>query len=918
MLILILELFLILFSPIKAAQLIQGDNKNSIQSFSFPIGLNKIYRPTGMLVVAAQQAVPENIYSIAISGINNNDFLGITPLKVKLNNVDEQSNPLNGAQINLMSLLGMMPVVVKEGDGSSIYINQLQMNSNIPIVTSAQNIHDASGISNTAKIVGLQTSQPGTDNPSIGSIVFAAVQSAAGNFGTGDSGIIFLIFQKTSTKVTENGQEKIVDSFSFNIFDAQNGIANGNRAVQLNVSTPAVKINGDLTNITNQIVDMHWDENLSRLYIALQGQAGPGATDGIRAVVMAYIQNNQLILSPIAPDSAIAGTNQIIAAQGALTSVSIDKVRTMSTSTYLKYLIVTTANQVFALPLVNNGGNFLGTIADKTQTAKSVFNNTGTQAFTARILISPATTPSGMPNNTDIAAQIGQGPLPANVQDIFISGDSVYVAISNSGNAQEPGIFYSQAIFGPDGSIVNWTKWVRTYTQGRSIFGINQDINSTKAWYLTGSSQFATSAVNVERTAWNTGDAGISTVLQQQFPKEIAGIQGVFDFPFDTDSFSTTIGNRISINVFTGYKKVLLLQNGSDTNNLFGPEPNFGNVIFSSTNGTLEGLTASSNITGISISGGALNDIGPIIAAEILSDGNFGWLVVGGIGGIAILSDENGNGWNATTGLQKGFIGLNNNFSFKKVGNFANVRKLISRNNLLYVLSNNSVDRFTASATNFQNNNLNSVQLAAPQNIQGFQNTYFSDLIVKNNIALLGTSNGLLRTGPSVTPDAINDINSAQWMFVNLQESVGPITRLFDISLNKKSADPTNIYILNAYVGFQQARIYRGYLNGPVFMSLPDQFTSKVTTFLLNIGKYRNYVSTDGANLYVSRSRFTNTAPIFEFYKLPNLSGSSFAARTNVPVTLGIDDFKSLTQLVRNSANGSFMIGGDFGLRVHN
>ena len=911
MLILILEFFLILFSPIKAAQLIQGDTANSTQSFSFPIGLNKIYRSNGMLFIAAKQAVPENNFAISFANINDSNFKGLTFSTVNLNNVAAQTNPLNGAQINQMALLENFPVVVKNGEGSTIYmINQfdsLNYNPQNVAIVSAQNIHDASGVSNTSNIIGLETAQHGKES-NLGFVIFAAVNPAVGNFGTGDSGIAMLEYAKI------NG------NFGIKIFDAQTGVDDGNKAVQLNVSTPAAKINNDLTAITNTIVDMHWDDTLSRLYIALQGQSGAIAGDGIRAVVMAYVQNNQLILSPIAPDSAIAGTNQIIAGTTATTgtsvSVNVDKIRTMKTSTYLQYLITTNSNQVFALPLVNNASSYMGTIADKNQTAVMAFNNKGVQSFISRVLINPATTPAQMPTSSDIAAVVGQGNLPANVQDIFVSGDAIFVAVAQNGIDQQPGIFHSQAIFGSDGSVVNWTPWQRTYAAGQSILGVNQDINTTRTWFLTGTSQIASDAFNVQRTFWDIGEANISKVLQSEFPQAISGVQGVFDFPYNTAGFSASVGNRISINVFTGFNKVLLLQSGSDTNNLFGPTINFGQVNFSSNDGTLSNLVPSNSNTGISIANGALTDIGPIISAQIITDGNYGWLCVGGVGGIAVLCDENGAGWNASTGLQQGFIGLNNNFSFKKVGYFKNVRKLIARNGNLYVLSDESLDRFAVSAFGFKTNNLNSVQLADPEilqeNLQGYKNTYFSDFIVKDQIALLGTSSGLLRTGPNTNLDNINDVFNAQWTFLKLPEGVGPVTRFYNIIADDNAYDPTNIYILNSYVGLQQTRVYRAYLNNDVFLLLPDLFINNTPSFLLNVGTYRNYLATDGANLFISRSRFINNPPIFEFYKLNNISSSLIAPKTAMPVLLNINNFKSLTNLIKNSANGSWMLAGRF------
>jgi len=71
-----------------------------------------------------------------------------------------------------------------------------------------------------------------------------------------------------------------------------------------------------------------------------------------------------------------------------------------------------------------------------------------------------------MPLNTDIAVMVGAGKLPiaddTPIADIVVRGDTVYVSIDHdAGATDDPGIFYSQALFDETGKVVRWTPWTK-------------------------------------------------------------------------------------------------------------------------------------------------------------------------------------------------------------------------------------------------------------------------------------------------------------------------------------------------------------------------------------------------------------------------------------------------------------------------
>ena len=164
-------------------------------------------------------------------------------------------------------------------------------------------------------------------------------------------------------------------------------------------------------------------------------------------------------------------------------------------------------------------------------------------------------------------------------------------------------------------------------------------------------------------------------------------MQGLFDFPLTTSGFSTHVGNRLSVQAFTGYKKVLLLQTGGDYEGLFGPTTNL--TSYSSTDGTLSGFDGSPALV---CSGGVLDELGPLNSVAVVTNGVDGWFVVGGSCGVAILADERGHGWDATGGLGYQFKGLLPTMAWRKISD-APVRKLIALGTSLFVLTTRSFER---------------------------------------------------------------------------------------------------------------------------------------------------------------------------------------------------------------------------------
>ena len=189
------------------------------------------------------------------------------------------------------------------------------------------------------------------------------------------------------------------------------------------------------------------------------------------------------------------------------------------------------------------------------------------------------------------------------------------------------GIFYSQPVFDSEGRISGWTDWHRVANSSVSVAGFGYDPLGI-FWQIP---QSTTSSSDVFRSKWTDGTDDLSRFIMRFFNKEKGGIQGLFDMPYTTKGFTSSNVLRTSVQIFTGYKKILIMQTGKQQNGLFAPFVDYKDT-FVTTDGSLQGFSTASNLV---MSGGVLDILGPISSAVVLSDGTTGWFVVAGAGGIA-------------------------------------------------------------------------------------------------------------------------------------------------------------------------------------------------------------------------------------------------------------------------------------------
>ncbi|MCK4265062.1 hypothetical protein KAW80_01755 [Candidatus Babeliales bacterium] len=834
------------------------------------------------------------------------------------------TNPIYNNRISFLSSQNYMPVVVLRTDTTLSNTNKICLVSDADnILTTTQKLHDADGTV-TSSINGITTSN---------NKIFAAVLSSGGEkpFGGENSGI------------------SVVVSSTSNVFlepaDATTGAIPANKAVKLGFN-PAESDN--LVAITTlatigETIDLHYSSSLSRLYVALKVKSTT-KTGGAVALLVGRIDSSdparphKLVLEPAAPlaqASFTAGSSDFIVGYDQvdfITSSSLYKVRTLHTSTDNSYVIVnggvTTTdakNKIFALPVVteNTAANN-GKLAQKDD-------------FTR-----PATAAAQMTKATDFAAIVGAGNLPnlstEDVREIFIVGDSVFVALSGEGS-EKAGIFQSSALLGVDGKIERWTEWQRVMGSDDRVYGAGFDQTYAAFMYLTDNSSTTTNVIKA--TDWGKGVSDgllgdLVSLMSTNFHIDYAGIQGLFDFSETTSSFHPAGENQnLSMAVATGYKKVALIETGGKSSSVADFVQSKGdftnNTLSSATGYAVDGVVGTKAMV---ISGGVLNDIGPINSCDVSRSplngvDQKGWLFVAGRNGVAVLSEANGDGWDTSenVGLKSGFVGITSTMSFKQVSSFSEVRKIVCDGTNLYVLTSSSLYRLSLTANNFDGStpSANVTTLATASVVTGSSSGLFYDFIVSSKIGLLGTSAGLFRikNGGNIVSDASPDFEEVTITDGSNVFSLGSTVQL-DLASAKRGGfeEGGTLYAVSANLAFNLASAYRFKVDNTSSSAITDATIYPITEQdsmiqFFGFGHYRTLFRTDGALVFNQNSKHLgDTAFLKHSIMRKNLTAYGLTRGTKIDLSLPSAS-SNAELIVRNSASGAWMVPGDWGLRLN-
>ncbi|MCL4229095.1 hypothetical protein KJZ61_00195 [Candidatus Dependentiae bacterium] len=946
---------------LKAAQLLQGDPAAAAQeSFSSPIAAHASSSTGQSFFVGAAPGSLLSEYALSSIDRHSTQFSPLAPQYATINNVF-MLNPLYNNAITFLSLFetpGVVsgtidhPIVVSDVEPKRIFVieNATDIKKIIMLVTGKLN--DAAGLESCG-IVGLVAANLRQG----GSIAFAAVKDTNDTpFGTGNSGVAMASYIETKIKeTTTDGKETERSLRLFGQIDAQSTVIAPpvSRAALFNKTSDFVKIGIDLADMT--ITDMCWSQYLNRLYVGLRVTGAGNVGDGARSIAvgrLVYTETQDdhgnkttrisLVFEPIVDTNVFVqdAADEIIGAIEADAAINAHKIRVMHTSTRLNYLVVlggnvdapdTTATTLFALPLVcdTDSSAKQGTLAHKNAIPEDIFLGQD-QIFVGRLLKTPATANADILKANDTAARVGGGPVPAgNVTDIFVQSDAVFVAVGDADANQLPGLFVSTALFDELGRIKGWTQWQRVAGTTEQTFSGAFDPEQGSYLFLSGDA--ANNLKTVQRTVWtgSTGDdvtplQGLISLLSQELRAQDAGIHALFDFPSNTPGLGP-----ISWMTATGLRKLVLVETGRTTAGTF--TPNTGDFSTDLVRETTGGITAAipNTCKVVVLTGGALDTIGAITSAEVADGGvDKKFLVIGGVNGLAILTNDASNGWNA---MDNGFSGLAQGMQFRMIGNYSFVRKLISSQNYVYVLTDTELDRIDLAASNFVTGALTIARLASKNAFSG--QGHFLDMLISEKLALLATSKGVVRSGNgvNVADPLITTQDAVKWTAVVLPQALLPVSYFYPLATSLLSKDvaaaPSGMaYLISGDIGNNRARLMRisiadvsgvNAVDNSTVQPLNDLFVKNSPSYLANLSGFRNLVSTDGSIRLVTVDRDLTTAPS-AVVLMPSLAtglGAVLANSTVVP--LNFSHAGDIVACLRTSALGSWVMAGDFGVVVN-
>jgi hypothetical protein len=751
--------------------------------------------------------VEPNFQSIAIP-MANSEAATIFELDGTQVKMSVEANPIWGNFFKFFDVITQKPIFVINGQLNNLYsVHNIER---YVITTDKQNITELTRYNfgsgeEIGAILGFMDS------------IYTAYST--GTFGSGASNIA-LLERKQTTGSKNEIQPYISLLTSEPITINTSALIGGNGQPALASFGPAIKLH----NI------------MRRVYFTTEVEAGLAGVGA--AIAQIFISNANktfsMLFGPVIQENILASATSFdtVISAASNNTIRITEATGMLTSTNLSYMVIARDNgtgpqQIYAVPLMTTG-NYTGMIADYS----SVTTTFGSlkPVFTNRYFTNVLTDANQISlSNPAVQNQIcvgGYNNLPVNtgnIQELYTVGDSVYIVIANdyaTGNA--PGTYRSQAIFAEDGHIISWTPWTRVLGSDKQMAYSFVDYKSLTALYLAAITPSLTPEFKSIYQTTFTNTSNLSAFLNKA--PGYSGIQGLFDFNQKTPGFN----NEFSMMIATGFKKVTFAQTG--TNN----------------SGNCSALIITNNDV-LEFEDDAIAEQTSIIAAEIAHDSNNNhYIFAAGASGVCVYTnDSTGISWNGTL---TNITDLDNNQTWKKVGDFKFVKKLIWDTNYIYIMTSNTIYRIALNPDKFTKEPTIDLDVEVFFEATDISNnTYFLDLIIDNGYCLLGTTQGLYQISGNIEKIGIPGGLPA----VSQLSVISPSTNL-DPQRSFKAL--SNLYVLNNTFGTQQAKIYRFVIQNGALNLLPD--TVVATPENLTKGKpgpfiiFDNYISsyfTDGS-----------------------------------------------------------------------
>lgn len=930
----VLLLTIVMHSSLHGLRLLSGNvtaQEAEHSTFTHTIGCSTSTSSGIVCIGAGQHGAGQ--YSIArlspdhgqfISLVAPTRFLDQKPSVQRTDISKRAANPLFDAiitHIDLFTIHDTCAVVTKDHPNTLYFFDHAPSSEGVQYVNELSDMCDALTHAG-GEIIALETTKK-----QVPAFIFLGIKPQNALFGDPGSGIAVVRVRESKCEDIIVDKDNNNKKIEYSHVDAQQACAQPTdtaclrRAAAFDCSSDFLKIGHDLSAM-GQIIALHYDVVLSRLYIAIRATTGDDAQDGVCALVVGYLSGDGFLhFKPFAPhDLFTTGCHdEIIGAQGALQNVSLHHIRTMHTSTKLPYLIVlggngneqSTRRTVYALPIAdprNHNGyadgmhEVRGTLASRHALPRELFSTHHTLAL--RVFDSTAATRDDLYTTRNdainIPAHVGGGPLPyGDINQLYVKHDGVYALVTQSDPGKTAGIFFSQAFFDSVGRIQGWTAWRRiadTYCGVHAM--VTQDLTGDYTYIVSDRQGMAR---NVVRTQWGIGnEQGIRPLIAAcaiALPSAQGGIHGLW-----TTTRSTTKHNDIDLLVALGKQSLLLAQTSIGVQAY--ARPVVGNEYGTPIVCTDGSLAAYQPTRLLSIQGGLLATIGPLYTATIGyggPDSAYEYFIVGGARGVGILRNPDGTGWNRQSGMGDQFVGLGTDMRFTPLGNYRDVRKVICDEHYLYILTSKQLDRIDLCDPQHR-----SVCLATLSTVAGVETQdRFFDLLVSHELILLATSSGLYRIGDGACAHAVQDAAACCWTPVELPNNLGAVMHLYGCSVTGDPCDITRtggmVYVLTGNRSRDYSRVYRISITADTVQPLADKQYEDTPASFIPLCRFRETFATDGVMRLRGRSKDLH-------------SSATVATSLTHILPLAYEYTNSICALERCPSSGVWLVAGDFGL----
>ncbi len=654
-------------------------------------------------------------------------------------------------------------------------------------------------------------------------------------------------------------------------------------------------------------VAMHWDSKLQRLYIGLnslgRGNADDAAnptmvdegndkTGGVVSLLVAGVDNKKAFIKPVVvnptnklgtdPEQQIVGFHEDAGNKQAWLATAF-AVRTMHTSTGKDYVIVNGGvadgdtkelkSWVFALPVMPAGNNNAGQLAKVDNAQDGLATLDVNKAFELLDLdIVGHESPKVDRSTTDNTGNplvvgadptlIGGDDADKTITDIQVVGDAVYVSLAETraagaGNV-EAGIFQSSAIFDENGLIRAWSPWQRVAGTTDKVAGFGFNNKNAGFMWLDGDGN-----QTVKADAWGKSEevAATSRKLSSELAKSFpSGVARVVNFDEKTKGFKT---DEFSMAVALGNNnKIALIQTGVGAP--LEPTDDF-----------------SMNDTVVVLDKTALKTIAPLTCAEVArrDDKDEGFLYVGGEKGVVKISVP----WDSEAPPAAGLADLMG-FGVK---DFIPVAALGS--DIRALAAKSPAGLFTGRIAALGLEHITTIDKDGnlTKNLP-LTDQFGLDLLLTEKLAIVATTSGLFKT------DDLDTLALTQIPGID-----GTPVQLVLVPEHKGGLSDGNLYVLA--VKGSETKVYRFNVSGTDVKPIG-------TPTVINLGKSRTSISTDGSVLFSS-----GTPDLVDMRTSDNL-----AAAQSITSLLNITTANPAGGTpVRDTASGGLVVAGNWGVRVN-